>query len=36
MKIELKFAGYDSWDRPVYRADDGTLFVDTDPYRTGK
>jgi hypothetical protein len=36
MKIELKFAGYDSWDRPIYKADDGTLFVDTDPVSNRK
>jgi hypothetical protein len=31
MKRLFKFAGYDSWDRPVYKDEDGTLLVDTDP-----
>lgn len=31
MKRILKFKGVDSWSRPVYEVDDGTLFVDVDP-----
>lgn len=29
--LHLKFAGMDSWDRPVYEDDDGTLWKDVDP-----
>ncbi len=29
-KLTLTFVGYDSWDRPVYKAG-GNLYVDTDP-----
>jgi len=34
MKRLFKFAGYDSWDRPVYEGEDGALLVDTDPRST--
>ena len=33
MKITLKFLGLDSWDRPVYRDETGTLWKDVDPRR---
>lgn len=29
--LTLQLLGHDGWNRPVYRAEDGTLFVDTDP-----
>lgn len=29
--LRLKFVGMDSWDRPVYRDDIGTLWKDVDP-----
>jgi len=34
MKREFKFIGCDSWDRPVYEGEDGTLLVDVDPIST--
>ena len=34
MKRIFKFSGYDSWDRPVYEGEDGTLLVDVDPIST--
>ncbi|MCK9325463.1 MAG: hypothetical protein M0P69_08180 [Bacteroidales bacterium] len=34
MKRVFKFLGQDSWDRPVYEGEDGTLLVDTDPIST--
>ena len=27
----LQYIGNDDWSRPVYKGDDGKLFVDTDP-----
>lgn len=27
----LQYIGNDDWSRPVYKDDDGKLFVDTDP-----
>lgn len=33
MKIELKYKCSDSWDRPVYEDEHGTLFVDTTPIK---
>lgn len=33
MKITLKFIGMDSWDRPVYEDETGTLWKDVDPRR---
>lgn len=29
--LHLKFVGMDSWDRPVYKDDRGTLWKDVDP-----
>lgn len=29
--LKLTFVGMDSWDRPVYSSDSGTLYVDTNP-----
>ena len=29
--LHLKFVGMDSWDRPVYKDDSGTLWKDVDP-----
>lgn len=29
--LHLKFVGMDSWDRPVYKDDGGTLWKDVDP-----
>lgn len=29
--LHLKFVGMDSWDRPVYKDDMGTLWKDVDP-----
>lgn len=29
--LKLNFLGRDSWDRPVYQTEDGTLYVDVDP-----
>lgn len=29
--LHLKFIGMDSWDRPVYKDDLGTLWKDVDP-----
>ena len=29
--LHLKFIGMDSWDRPVYKDDSGTLWKDVDP-----
>ncbi len=29
--VHLKFIGTDSWDRPVYREENGTLWKDLDP-----
>ena len=29
--LYLKFVGMDSWDRPVYKDDSGTLWKDVDP-----
>ncbi len=29
-KLNLKYKGNDSWDRPVYESD-GRLYVDVDP-----
>ena len=34
MERVFKFIGQDSWDRPVYEGEDGTLLVDTDPIST--
>lgn len=34
MKRVFSFLGHDSWDRPVYEGEDGTLLVDTDPIST--
>lgn len=31
MKVVLTYLGCDSWDRPVYQGDDGSLYVDVDP-----
>ena len=31
MKITLKFLGMDSWDRPVYEDETGTLWKDVNP-----
>ncbi|RKI44371.1 hypothetical protein D7V86_01495 [bacterium D16-51] len=29
--LYLKFVGMDSWDRPAYKDDGGTLWKDVDP-----
>lgn len=29
--LRLNLLGRDSWDRPVYQTEDGTLYVDVDP-----
>ena len=29
--LHLKFIGMDSWDRPVYKDDMGTIWKDVDP-----
>lgn len=34
MERVFKFIGQDSWDRPVYEGEDGTLLVDVDPRST--
>lgn len=31
MKLTLTLLGRDSWSRPVYRGNDGNLYVDVDP-----
>ena len=31
MIISLKYIGRDSWSRPVYQQEDGTLWKDVDP-----
>ncbi len=33
--LHLKYLGRDSWDRPVYRDDEGILWKDVDP-RVGR
>ena len=33
MKITLKFLGMDSWGRPVYEDETGTLWKDVNPCR---
>lgn len=33
MKVTLKYLGMDSWDRPVYEDENGTLWKDTSPGR---
>ena len=30
-ELRLTFITMDRWSRPVYRGDDGRLYVDTDP-----
>ena len=32
-ELHLKFVGMDSWDRPVYKDDSGTLQKDVDLLR---
>ena len=34
MERNLKYIGFDSWNRPVYEDQDGVLFVDTSPIFT--
>ena len=29
--LKLEFLGQDSWDRPVYKTESGSLVVDVDP-----
>ena len=31
MKIKLTYKGMDSWSRPVYKDENGTLWKDVDP-----
>lgn len=33
MKVTLKFLGMDSWNRPVYEDENGTLWKDVNPRR---
>lgn len=34
--LHLKYLGRDSWDRPVYRDDEGILWKDVDPRAGGR
>lgn len=31
--LKLNYLGRDSWERPVYQAKNGTLYVDVDPLK---
>lgn len=31
MKLTITFIGWDSWSRPVYKDENGKLYVDVDP-----
>lgn len=33
MKLKLRLLGRDSWSRPVYEGEDGTLYVDVNPLK---
>lgn len=36
MELHLKYLGRDSWDRPVYKDDNGVLWKDVDPSASRK
>jgi len=36
VKLHLKYLGRDSWDRPVYKDDNGVLWKDVNPIASRK